>query len=427
MKFKTILILFVISLSFNLLLASIYLSDRRSTKPLPVTPTPTVKPVLSPTPPSISEESELTSTGSSLAAKLTPPANFGFTKLIDLPGIGVRAKFPSDVEIKYSEPNSSYQVSRTITRQGKQIPAYIDFSLSAYSGSSRRQWFQNRYGNNFTFQPFNNQNQSGYLAIGKDSYSQHYYFALKNPQQIIVITGFSDFFNNLDSFKSFISTVGFLAPNPTSISRADQQPAASDMLKTSGNRKTIWQNDEYGIKISVPETIEYRVVTDWTDLSNMAYSEWRKYDSFSVNPIQNYNNNIFSSAISLPGMGGIGSPSFGGDIFFFLPQYQQLSPESAVKTTLLGAGFCSYEFKETKSSCQDPTFCYTKSEVQNSFYLKNQKSFAGMAGYQWAIKADFDSKNDCRSSEQTYWIVKGKNSKIFATTIDPSDLVLKFE
>jgi len=372
-------------------------------------PSPTFAPT--PSPEGTEEEQIVVSPA---ITKVTPPATFGYTKIIDLPGIGIRALFPPNTRISYSDPSTHY-----IASAGPYDT--VSFTIKDYSGGSRRSWFRENYGwPNNLFESFSAKNHSGYISYFKDQNGNpsgpFFYFSLIRPNKMLVVessnsTSSNYFFaTNIVKFKSFLSTIQIITPNPQGVQRPDQFKIESNQ-RWSEIRKTVWEREDLGLRVTAPEWIESRYITKMNEDGTWTYSPWvRIYPEAKTEG----NQLIISGLI------------FGGTSLRFLDaKYTGKSFNEVVNEILPGAGFCSTGWKISKSECTNPDYCYTKDEVIKNLILRKTAKFGPYTGQLRGINSAFSQKRDCRGED--IWLIQARGGQFVLSTIYPDGETIRLE
>lgn len=341
---------------------------------------------------------------------LVNPSAFGFTKVIDLPGIGVRASFPEDAKVYYINPSTDYQVYNSSIS--------FAFSLYDYQGGSRRSWFRSVIGRSESvFEPFSANNHEGYLSISKDSEGNLYdlyYFTVARKNKMLLIKFTSSYDKRaLDKFKSFLSALFIIEPNPQGIARSDQMDF--NLYRWSENKKIAWEDANLGVRVIVPEWIEIRIVKGRTTDGDLE-SEWKK-----VYPEVNRRDFFYANRQ----FNGITVFTKKFYIFFLGPEYNGKTFDDIANDLLLGAGSCSEGWKRSTSECQDRTSCYTRNDVVKNLVIRKTAKLGPYTGQLRGINASFSQKYDCREDEM--WIIQAKNKEYIVSTIDPNGEMIKLE
>ena len=373
-----------------------------------LTPTPTTS--------TLTNNDETSRPVTPLKPNVTAPATFGFIKTIDLPGIGVRASFPENTKISYFDPKTSYSAN---------LPdSWLNFSIYDYQGGSRRSWFRDNIGRpESTFEAFGANNHQGYLSISKDSSGNIYdlyYFAVVGTNKMLVVqygTGVDS--QKLDKFKSFISTLQIIGPNLQGIERQDQ--AKFETQRWSDIRKMVWERLDLGLRVTTPEWIESRIPKSKKDDGTWEYSEWSRIYPEAKTSRFAYGGEE-TDGVVITGL------FFGGTHLAFLnSKYTGKNFNEVINSLLPGAGFCSIEWKNSKSECGDiyPDYCYTKDEVIQSLVLKRTGKFGPYSGQLRGINASFSQRRDCRGED--IWLIQAQGGQFVLSTIYPDSETIRLE
>ncbi len=225
--------------------------------------------------------------------------------------------------------------------------------------------------------------------------------------------------NNLDKFKSFISTVQVIEPNLQGIERSDQ--TKNEIERWSSIRKTIWEQPDLGFRITAPEWVESRVPKPRKDDGTVEYTEWSRTYPEAETTKFNYGGEE-TDGIVVKGL------LFGGaHIVFLNSKYNGKTFNDVANSLLLGAGNCSVGWKNSKSECGDihPDYCYTKEEVIQNLVVRKTSKFGPYTGQLRGIRASFSQKRDCRG--ENIWIIKAKNGQFVISTIYPDSEKIRLE
>lgn len=341
---------------------------------------------------------------------VTSPDTFGFTQLSEMKGIGVQAMFPENVDISFQQDNFY------VAKIGQDT---VTFELKNYDGGGRRAWFQKEYQyyEDYTFTTFNGVNHSGYIAYSKtpqgNNPGSYFFFTAISSRKMLVVHGTNDingtgifFGGNLDKFKSFLSTVELTSSGNIIL---ESYPKSSDLYRWSDTRKTVWEDTTIGLKITTPEWTESRYTrgrdaegtftyTDWTRV----YPEARSYDS------SYFSENIKRIEIT----GGYISLQY---LSILSTKYQDRSFSEIVNELLIPAGFCTTEWKNSKTECTSTEYCYTRDEVVQNLIVIKQVKIGSLDAQLRNINQDFSYKNDCRAEDT--WLIKAKNSQFILSNI----------
>lgn len=363
---------------------------RQAVTPTPISQTPQI-PETPETPPATEPGPEKVT-----PTQVKPPKTFSYTKPTDLYGIGVRASFPEGITISYYDPVSSY----TATMEEHDS---VSFHLEDYSGGGRRDWFLANHGwPDNTFEPFATNSHSGYISYYRDSDGKiggpFFYFTVARSDKMLLITSYNNtnsvyfFANDLERFKSFLSTVQIIEPDLGSVDPSRKREGGT-LRRWSDVRQTVWERSDLGLKITTPEWLEYRFSEE---------EEWRRM----VQEAQVSGDTIrITDVMTYPHLDILGD------------EYIGKSSKQVVEGVLPGAGFCTREWKEAKTDCEGPESCYTRDEVVRNFILKETTVIGLLQAERWALRADFSWKNDCRSQDE--WLIQAKNGRFIVTDIYP--------
>jgi hypothetical protein len=377
-----------------------------------LTPTPTTS--------TLTNNEETSRPATPLKPSVTAPATFGFTKIIDLPGIGVRASFPENTKVSYFDPKTNYTAN---------LPdSWLNFSIYDYHGGSRRSWFRNNIGRTeSTLEAFGANNHQGYLSISKDSsgniYDLYYFAVVRTNKMLVVQYGINyppgPDKSTLERFKSFISTIQIITPNLQGIERSDQ--AKFETQRWSDTRKTVWERPDFGLRITAPEWIASRIPKTKKEDGTWEYSEWSRIYPEAKSSRFAYGGEE-TDGVVITGL------FFGGTHLAFLNQkYTGKTFSEVVNSLLPGAGFCSTEWKNSKAECGDiyPDYCYTKDEVIQSLVLRKTAKFGPYTGQLRGINASFSQKRDCRGED--IWLIQAKGGQFVLSTIYPDSETIRLE
>jgi hypothetical protein len=336
--------------------------------------------------------------------QVKPPKTFGYTNPTDLHGIGIRASFPKGATISYYDPTSSYTAT-----MGKYDT--VNLSLQNYSGGGRRDWFLANHGwPNNTFKPFTANNHSGYVSYHRDSAGKisgpFFYFTVVRSDKMLLITSYDNtnsvyfFAKDLERFKSFLSTVQTTEPNLGGVDPSRKQKDET-RRRWSDMRQTVWESSDLGLKITAPEWSEHRVSEN---------EEWMRM----AHKAQVLGNTIWiTDVMTYPRLEILDD------------EYIGKSFKQVIEGVLPGAGFCNKEWKESKTDCESPDYCYTRDEVVQNFILKETIAIGSLQAQRWALRADFSWENDCRS--QNEWLIRTKNGGFIVTNVYPSGNIIRIE
>ncbi len=365
----------------------------------------------------IPDSSQVLKPGIYQKTPVTSPDKYGFTKSVDLKGIGVKAKFPQDANVSLQQEN--FYVAKVGSNDT------VTFALKDYDGTGRRAWFQKEYKfyKDYAFSPFNGINHSGYIVYSKTSDDKspggYFYFTAINSKKMLVIDGFniihgSIFFGgDLERFKSFLSTAKLTTTQNIMI----EDFKVSDLYRQSDIRKTVWEDANLGLKISAPEWTESRNAFERDIEGKWIYTDWIR----SYPEIETYGSSgEYIKTVRFRG-------GYDQYLSILSSKYQDKSFSDIANDLLIPAGFCKTEWKKTKSECEDPDadFCYTKEEVVNNLIVKKQIKIGTLDAQLRNMNQDFSYKHDCRSEDT--WLIKAKNGQVILTRISPDGQAIRIE
>lgn len=351
---------------------------------------------------------------------VTSPDKFGFTKLLELKGIGVKAKFPLDVNLSFQQENFY------VAKVGQDT---VTFELKNYDGGGRRAWFQKEYQyyKDYTFITFNGINHSGYIAYSKTPQGSHpgsyFYLAAINSKKMLVIHGTNDingtgifFGGNLDKFKSFLTAVELISGQNIVL---ETYPKTSDLYRWSDARKTVWEDANLGLKITAPEWTESRYTRERDAEGQYTYTDWAR-----VYPeAKTYDSSYFSENIKRVEITGAYISS--QYLSILSSKYQGKSFSEVVNELLVPAGFCTTEWKSSKTECAGSDYCYTRDEVMQNLIVKKQVKIDTLDAQLRNMNQDFSNKNDCRAEDT--WLIKAKNGQFILSNISPEAETIRVE
>lgn len=352
---------------------------------------------------------------------VTTPSEFGFAESLDLNGIGVKAKFPQDVNLSLQQENFY------VAKAGNYDT--VTFELKNYDGGGRRAWFQKeyKYYKDYAFLAFNGKNHSGYIAYSKTPQNKYpgsyFYFTAASSSKMLVIHGTNDingagifFGGNIEKFKSFLSTVELISAQNTVL---ESYPQGSDIYRWSDTRKTVWEDADLGLKITTPEWTESRYTRGRDANGKFTYTEWaRVYPDAKV-----YDSTYFSESIRKVEVSG---NYMGAQTLSILSAKYQGRPLSDVGSELLiSAGFCASEWKNSKSECPGPDYCYTRDEVLQNLKVEKQIKIGSLDAQLRTLNQDFSYKNDCRP--ENIWLIKAQNGQFVLSSIYPDSESIRLE
>lgn len=388
----------------------------KDSRPSPqVTSNPSVTPIVAPS------SQEVVKPIVNQNTPVTSPEKYGFTKTLELKGIGVKAKFPQNVTLSLQEEN--FYVIKT---SGESDTA--TFSLKTYDGTGRRAWFQKNYpfAKDYVFEPFTGKDHSGYIAyakLPKDLPGGFYYFAAISSNTMLIVTG-SDYVNHQSVFyshdlqrvKSFLSTIEFISRQNVAL---ETYPQISDLYRWSNTRKTVWEDATLGLKITTPEWIESRYIRERDANGKFTYTDWvRTYPEAKT-----YDSSYFSENIKRVEVTGAYVSSQNLSVLSL--KYQGKTFSEVANELLIPAGFCTTEWKSSKAECVSSDYCYTRDEVVQNLIVKKQVKIGTLDAQLRNMNQDFSNKNDCRAEDT--WLIKAKNGQFVLSNISPNSETIKLE
>lgn len=364
---------------------------------------------------------ETTKTDMSQKTPVNSPDKYGFTKTIELKGIGIRAKFPQNVSVSLQEEN--FYVIKT---SGESDTA--TFSLRAYDGTGRRVWFQKNYpfAKDYVFEPFTGKDNSGYIAyakLPKDLPGGFYYFAAISSNTMLVVTG-SDYVDHQSVFyshdlqrvKSFLSTIELASRQNVAL---ETYPQISDLYRFSTTRKTVWEDTTLGLKITTPEWKESRYTRERDVNGKFTYTDWAR----TYPEAKTYNSSYFSESVKrVEVTGAYVSSQY---LSVLSTKYQGKTFSEVANELLIPAGFCTTEWKSSKAECTSSDFCYTRDEVVQNLIVKKQIKIGALDAQLRNMDQDFSNKNDCRAEDT--WLIKAKNGQFILSNISPDSETIRLE
>lgn len=392
--------------------------DRLSSQDQPqssITPSETALPTAEP-----STTQELVKPVTYQKTPVTSPDKFGFTKLLEMNGIGVKAKFPQNVNLSLQQENFY------TAKVGQDT---VTFELKNYDGGGRRTWFQKEYQyyKDYNFVVFNGVNHSGYVAYSKIPQGSHpgsyFYFTAVSPKKMLVIHGTNDingtgifFGGNLDKFKSFLSVIELISTQNIVL---ETYPKISDLYRWSDERKTAWEDTDLGLRITTPEWTESRYTRERNSEGKFTYTDWaRMYPE-----AKSYDSSYFSENIKRVEV--TGSYISSQYLSILSSKYQGKSFSEVANELLIPAGFCTTEWKNSKTDCAGSSYCYTRDEVVQSLIVKKQVKIGTLDAQLRNMNQDFSNTNDCRAEDT--WLIKAKNGQLVLSNISPDGESIKLE
>ena len=358
---------------------------------------------------------------------VTSPDKYGFTKLIELKGIGVKAKFPQNVTVSLQEEN--FYVIKVSESDA------VTFALKNYDGGGRRAWFQKEYpwAKNYVMEPFTGTGHSGYIAYAtkpEDRPGAFFYFAVvKN--KMLVVSGNNYISNNVNptlgntsvffttdiqKFKSFLSTIELTSSQNVAL---ETYPQISDLYRWSNTRKIVWEDATLGLKITTPDWTESRYTRERDANGKFTYTDWAR----TYPKAKTYDSSYFSENIKrVEVTGAYVSSQY---LSVLSSKYQGKSFSDVANELLIPAGFCTTEWKSSKAECTSSDFCYTKDEVVQNLIVIKQIKIGTLDAQLRNMNQDFSNKNDCRSEDT--WMIKAKNGQFILSNISPDNETIKLE
>lgn len=348
------------------------------------------------------------------------PDKFGFTKLLEMKGIGVKAKFPQNVNLSFQQENFY------VAKVGQDTVA---FELKNYDGGGRRAWFQKEYPyyKDYPFVTFNGVNHSGYIAYSKTSQDSdpgsYFYFTAVSSKKMLVIHGTNDingtgifFGGNLDKFKSFLSTLELTSTQDIVL---ETYPKSSDAYRWSDTRKAVWEETTLGLKITTPEWTESRYPGERDVEGKFAYTDWAR----TYPEAKTYDSSYFLESIKRVEVTGAYISS--QHLSILSSKYQGKSFSDVVNELLIPAEFCTTEWKSSKTECASSYYCYTEDEVVQNLIVKKKVKIGTLDAQLRSMNQDFSNKNDCRAKDT--WLIKAKNGQFVLSDISPDAGAIRVE
>ena len=368
---------------------------------------------------SIPVSEEVVKSNTDQRTPVIPPDKFGFTKTLELKEIGIKAKFPQNVNNVSLQEDNFYVIKAS-------EPDTVTFFLKDYDGGGRRTWFQKEYPwtKNYANDSFIGKNHSGYIAYAtkpEERPGAFFYFSAVSSNKMLIVEGFnvrdtSVFFgSDFEKFKSFLSTIEL-----TSVSNVvlDSYPKFSDLFRWSNTRKTVWEDASLGLKITTPEWTESRYNKGRDENGKNTYTDWtRQYPEAKTYDTIYYSENVKRVNIS--------SGVFYQYLNILPSKYQDQSFSDVANKLLIPAGFCSTEWKSSKSECINPNYCYTRDEVVQNLIVKKQIKIGSLDAQLRNMNKDFSNNNDCRSEDT--WMIKAKNDQFVLSSISPDSETTRLE
>lgn len=358
---------------------------------------------------------------------VTSPEKYGFTKTLELNGIGVKAKFPQNVTVSLQE--EGFYVIKASESDA------VTFALKNYDGGGRRAWFQREYpwAKNYAMEPFTGAGHSGYIAYAvkpEDRPGAFFYFAVVN-NKMLVVSGNNYISNNVNptlgntsvffttdiqKFKSFLSTIELTSSQNVAL---ETYPQISDLYRWSNTRKTVWEDATLGLKITTPDWTESRYTRERDANGKFTYTDWAR----TYPEAKTYDSSYFSEKIKRVEVTGAYASSQYLSVLSL--KYQGKSFSEVANELLIPAGFCTTEWKSSKAECTSSDFCYTKDEVVQNLIVKKQIKIGTLDAQLRNMNQDFSNKNDCRSEDT--WMIKAQNGQFVLSNILPDSETIKLE
>jgi len=368
---------------------------------------------------SIPVSEEVVKSNTNQRTPVIPPDKFGFTKTLELKGVGAKAKFPQNVN------NISLQEDNFYVIKASEADT-VTFFLKDYDGGGRRTWFQKEYPwtKNYTNDTFVGTDHSGYIAYAtkpEERPGAFFYFSAVSSNKMLIVAGsnFRDtnvfFAGDLEKFKSFLSTIELTSAQNVVL---DSYPTFSELYRWSETRKTVWEDVNLGLKITTPEWTESRYNKGRDENGKNTYTDWtRQYPEAKTYDTIYYSENVKRVNIS--------SGVFYQYLNILLSKYQDQSFSDVANKLLIPAGFCSTEWKSSKSECTNSNYCYTRDEVVQNLIVKKQVKIGSLDAQLRNMNKDFSNNNDCRSEDT--WMIKAKNDQFVLSSISPDGETTRLE
>lgn len=413
-------VVFFVLTGIILLAGTFYLGMKTvSKKEIPTRPQETSYPTGTPVSTPVSEK--VVDLNVNPKTSVISPDKYGFTKTIELKGIGVKAKFPQNIGNVSLQEKDIYVIKSSDNDQ-------VAFSLRNYDGGGRRAWFQKEYpwtkGDEYTMESFVGVNHSGYFAYTnklENRPGMFFYFTAISSNKILVISAVnyintSVFFGgDLEKFKSFLSTIELIFTQTVTL---EPYPSVSDMFRWSETRKTVWEDVTLGLKITAPEWEESRYTRERDINGKNIYSDWTK----SYPEAKTYDINYDSKYVKSVNV----SAGFSYNYLNILStKYVGKSFSDIANELLIPAGFCATEWKNSKSECTSSNYCYTKDEVLQNLTLKSQIKIGTLDAQLRSMNEEFSNLNDCRSEDT--WLIIAKNGQFVSSSISPNGEIVRLE
>ena len=193
-----------------------------------------------------------------------------------------------------------------------------------------------------------------------------------------------------------------------------------DTLRSSNTKKTVWQDENLGLKITAPEWIETRIPTSKDSSGEWQYSEWTKIYPKSEKSTFTYAGQIYEG-VYITGLNYTEAPR----VVFLDSTFTNNDLNYVVNTLLPSANFCATGWSKTDCTNQGNTHCYTKQQVIDNLTVKEQQNVGNYEAKLYSLDEQFSQSNDC--SSQDTWVTKVKDGKFILSTVGPNDSLIRFE
>ena len=349
------------------------------------------------------------------------PQTYDFSESLEMKSIGAKALFPAGTKLTLQETNMY------VAKIGNDDT--VTFILKNYDGKGRRAWFAREYPftAKYTIEPFQTSSHEGYIAYAsrpEDTPGSFFYFTSVNGSTMFVVNGFnygganSVFFSSdINKFKQFLTNLKFINKTSVKIENTD----ISHVYRYSDNRITLWEDKLAGIKITGPEWTEFRVPSGQYDTDGRAIynGDW----NHTVSGVREYKLDGTNGYVHQVDVQGGFAPYI--SLSILSDEYNKLDFSGVVSKLLLPSGFCSSEWKESKSICTDSNYCYTRQEVLNNLIVKKNIKSGGIAAELRSMNQSFSSQNDCRAEDT--WLIKTKDGRFISTDLNPDGQDFRWE
>ena len=195
---------------------------------------------------------------------------------------------------------------------------------------------------------------------------------------------------------------------------SDKDQTIDETKQSSDIRKTIWEKEDYGLRITAPEWTKKRsVITNddgslgYTDLT-YPEAKVRYYDT---------NERIYISGFYSGGRSAIQllDQKYTGKTFTYV-----------INDILPGTGFCANEWDPSAPECEiEYHACYSKDEVIENLILRKTEKFGLYIAQLRGLNAEFSSKNDCRAED--IWLIQAKDGQFVLSEIGPDEEEFRLE